>query len=141
MSSPRIEEVALALGGQGSGPAGVAAAHWLGLTSQVPSTYLTAVPTRAPKPWGRIRFTQRPIERLLRDLTPSAVAVLEVLRAGPGLVEYGWNRLGGVAEELAAAGTVRMDVLDRQVADEPHRAARERWADIRQSRTEPMSAA
>ena len=31
MSPPRVEEVALKLGGPGSGPAGVAAAHWLGL--------------------------------------------------------------------------------------------------------------
>ena len=59
----------MAIGGRGSGPAGVAAAHWLALTSQVPSTYLTAVPRRVPKPWGRVRFTQRPVERLVRALT------------------------------------------------------------------------
>lgn len=49
MSSPRIEEVALELGGPGSGPSGVAAAHWLGLTSQVPATYLTSVPRRVKR--------------------------------------------------------------------------------------------
>ena len=63
--------MALALGGPGSGPAGVAAAYWLGLTSQVPSTYLAAVPTRVPTPWPGVRFTQRPIGRLLHTLTPS----------------------------------------------------------------------
>ena len=138
MSSPRIEEVALALGGPGSGPAGVAAAHWLSLTSQMPSTYVTAVPKRAPKPLGRVRFTQRSVGRLLRSLTPSEVAVLEVLRAGPSVVEAGWERLAEVVEGLAASGTVRLDVLDRQLRDEPHRAARARWADIRRSMTEDM---
>ena len=44
MSPPRIDEIALELGGRGSGPAGVAAANWLGLTAQVPATFLAAVP-------------------------------------------------------------------------------------------------
>ena len=141
MSSPRIEEVALELGGPGAGPSGVAAAHWLGLTSQVPSTYLSSVPRRVPKPWGRIRFTQRPVERLLRALTPSEVAVLEVLRDGPSVVEFGWVRFAEVVEQLAIVGTIRVDVLDRQVRDEPHRAARARWADIRQALLEDIPAA
>ena len=134
MSRPRIEEAALALGGRGSGPAGVAAAHWLALTSQVPSTYLTAVPRRVPRPWGQIRFTQRPVERLLRDLTPSEVAVLEVLRAGPPVVHYGWGQFAEVVEELTAAGAIRLDVLDRQLRDEPHRGARARWPGVRPAR-------
>ena len=141
MSSPRIEEVALELGGPGAGPSGVAAAHWLGLTSQVPAIYLSSVPRRVPKPWGRIRFTQRPVERLLRALTPSEVAVLEVLRVGPSVVEFGWARFTEVVEQLATAGTIRVDVLDRQVCDEPHRAARARWADIRQALLEDVSPA
>ena len=141
MSTPRIEEVALELGGPGAGPSGVAAAHWLGLTSQVPATYLSSVPRRVPKPWGRIRFTQRPVERLLRSLTPSEVAVLEVLRDGPRVVEFGWVRFTEVVEQLATAGTIRVDVLDRQVCDEPHRAARARWADIREVLLEYLSAA
>jgi hypothetical protein len=139
MSSPRIEEVALAIGGRGSGPAGVAAAHWLALTSQVPSTYLTAVPRRVPKPLGQIRFTQRPVERLLRDLTPSEVAVLEVLRAGPAIVDHGWGNLAEIVEELAAAGEVRLDVLDRQLDDEPHRSARARWHSVRHTLIDGMS--
>ncbi len=140
LSSPRVEDVALALGGQGSGPAGVAAAYWLGLTSQVPSIYLSAVPRRVPRPWGRVRFTQRPVERLLWALLPTEVAVLEVLRAGPGVVESGWGRFTSVIGELAAAGTIRMDVLDRQVRDEPHRAARAHWVDIRESLTKAVPA-
>ena len=134
VSSPRAEEVALALGGPGSGPAGVAAAHWLGLTSQIPSTYLTAVPGRAPAPWKQVRFTQRPVRRLLAGLSPSEVAVLEVLRSGPAVVEAGWDRLGEVVDQLAEDGHVRPDALDAAANDEPHRGARARWAELCRSR-------
>ena len=131
MSPPRVEEVAFKLGGPGSGPAGIAAAHWLGLTSQVPSTYLTAVPGRAPGPWPGVRFTQRPIDRLLHSLTPSEVAALEVLRAGPAVIETAWEALPTVIARLAASGEVRLDVLDGAAAAEPHRQARARWSEIR----------
>lgn len=128
---PGIEEVAIKLGGPGSGPAGVAAAEWLGLTTQMPSTYLVAVPSRAPMPWRRIRFIQRPVGRLLRDLTPSEVAVIEVLRAGDEVLEVGWERFAEVVIEQATTGRVRLGVLDATIADEPHRAARERWSTVR----------
>ena len=131
MSPPRVEDVALRLGGPGSGPAGVAAAHWLGGTSQVPSTYLVAVPVRAPEPWPGVRFTQRPISRLLRSLTPSEVAVLEVLRAGPAVVESPWEAFPELIARLAASGTVRSEVLDDAAATEPHRQARARWSELR----------
>ena len=131
MSPPTVEEVALELGGPGSGPAGVAAAQWLGLTSQVPATYLAAVPVRAPEPWPGVRFTQRPVDRLLRSLTPSEVAVLEVLRAGPAVVETPWEELPEVTARLAASRTVRLEVLDEVAATEPHRQARARWSEIR----------
>lgn len=140
MSRPRVEEVALEVGGPGSGPAGVAAAHWLGLTSQVPATYLTAVPTRVPKPWRGVRFTQRPMERLLRELTPSEVAVLEVLRSGPAVVDVDWGRVGDVVTQLAVRGKVRPAVLDAEVADETHRQTRTRWAELRDSQPELMAA-
>ncbi|MCY3851524.1 MAG: hypothetical protein OXF75_12135 [Acidimicrobiaceae bacterium] len=131
MSPPRVEEVALRLGGPGSGPAGVAAAHWLGLTTQVPATYLAAVPVRVPAPWQGVRFTQRPTDRLIRSLTPSEVAVLEVLRAGPAVVETAWEELPEVIAQLAASRTVRLEVLDEAVKSEPHRQARARWSEVR----------
>lgn len=130
MSRPRVEEVALELGGLGSGPAGVAAAQWLGLTSQVPATFITAVPTRVPKPWHRVRFTQRSVERLLRALTPTEVAVLEVLRAGPSVMETSWERFGDVVAEFVEQGEVRPGTLSAEIADEPHRKARTRWAEL-----------
>ena len=131
MSPPRIDEVALRLGGRGSGPAGVAAANWLGLTSQVPATFLAAVPGRTQAPCPGVRFTQRPIDRLLHSLTPDEVAVLEVLRAGPAIVETPWEELPAVIARLAASGTVRLEVLDESTATEPHRQARARWAELR----------
>ena len=131
ISPPRVEEVALRLGGPGSGPAGVAAAHWLGLTSQVPSTYLVAVPHRAPGPRPGVHFTQRPTSRLVQSMTPSEVAVLEVLRAGPAVVEAAWAELPDVIARLAASGSIRLDVLDEAAATEPHRQARARWSEIR----------
>ncbi|MCY4369607.1 MAG: hypothetical protein OXF41_09365 [bacterium] len=66
---------------------------------------------------------------------------MEVLRDGPSVVEFGWVRFTDVVEQLATAGTIRVDVLDRQVRDEPHRAARARWADVRQALFEDVSAA
>ena len=89
----------------------------------MPSTYLAAVPVRAPAPWPGVRFAQRPIDRLLHSLTPSEVAVLEVLRAGPAVVETPWEELPDVIARLAASGTVRLDVLDETAATEPHRQA------------------
>lgn len=131
MSPPRVEEVALQLGGAGSGPAGIAAAHWLGLTSQVPSTFLVAVPGRAPGSCPGIRFAQRPIDRLLRSLTPAEVAVLEVLRSGPAVVETPWEVLPQMIARLTTSRAVRLEVLDEAVESESHRQARARWSEIR----------
>lgn len=127
MSPPGTEEVASAIGGLGSGPAGVAAAHSLGLTTQVPSIYLCAVPGRPPAPCQGIRFVQRPIGRLLLGLRPMEVAVLEVLRDGPPSLEFDWSRLEDVIGDLSDRGIIRLDVLDRALTDERHRDARARW--------------
>ncbi len=131
MSRPRTEEVALKIGGLGSGPAGAAAAHWLGLSSQVPATFLVAVPTRVPRPWRHVQFTQRPVERLLRALTPTEVAVIEVLREGPAAIEASWDQFGKVVVRLAEQGKLRNVILSAEVDVEPHRAARARWAELR----------
>ena len=99
----------------------------------MPATFQAAVPGRAPEPWPGVRFTQRPVDRLLRSLTPSEVAVLEVLRPPvPAVVEARWEELPEViARTGAASGTVRLNVLDETAATEPHRQARARWSEIR----------
>jgi hypothetical protein len=63
-------------------------------------------------------------------LTPSEVAVLEVLRAGPAVVEGTWDRFGEVVARLAEDGEVRPMVLSEQVADEHHRGVRSRWSEL-----------
>ncbi len=130
MTRPRAEEVAIRVGGPGSGPAGVAAAHWLGLTTQVPATFTTAVPIRAPKSWGSVRFTERSLGRRFRDLRPIEIAIVEVLRAGPSVVESDWADLATVATDLVDSGDLRPSLIDEQIREEHHIATRERWSEL-----------
>ena len=130
MSPPKVYDVALVVGGPGSGPAGVAAAHWLGLTTQLPSTLSIAVPIRAPKPWPAVRFTERSLGRRMRELRPCEVALLEVLRAGPSVIDTGWEDVAAVACDLADEGKIRPDLIADQISEEHHIATRERWSDL-----------
>ena len=130
MSLPRTREIGIALGGPGSGPADVAAANMLGLTTQVPATVSIAVPRRTPAAYAGLRFTQRPVGRLVNSLTPWEVAVLEVLRAGPMVTESGMDDLARAAVRLACDGKARMEEIAAAAAAEPHRLARERWGDL-----------
>ena len=57
--------------------------------------------------------------------------MLEVLRAGPAVIEAAWEELPEVIARLAASGEVRLNVLDEAAATEPHRQARSRWSEIR----------
>lgn len=127
---PSTEEVAIRVGGPGSGPSGVAAARWLGLTTQVPATFTTAVPIRAPVPWGSVRFTERSLGRRFRDLRPIEVALVEVLRVGPSVVEPDWSDLATVASDLVDSGDLRPDLVDEQIREEHHIATRERWSEL-----------
>lgn len=127
MTHPSVLETAVAVGGPGTGPAGVAAAQLLGLTTQVPATVEVAVPGKAPDPMSGARFRSRPYSRRERRLTPIEVAVLEVLR-DPHAAEVPWPRVEDRIRELLADGTVRAQVLDAEATSEPRVQARERWA-------------
>jgi hypothetical protein len=127
MPVPRPFEVALAVASHGSGPAGLSAAHFLGLTTQVPAIETVAVPGRVPAPLPGVRFVSRSIERRIARLTVAEVALIEVLRAGPSVAER-WAEVGHVVERLVAAGEVRLGAVDEQVRHEHHVATRERWA-------------
>jgi len=129
MTRPSPLDVALAVAGPGAGPAGIAAAHWLGLTTQVPSVVEVATPGKVPEPMPGVRFRSRPYERRLRELRPAEVAVLEVLR-DPGAVEAEWPVVREKVAELVAKGSVRKDTLTQETCDERHRAARALWADL-----------
>jgi len=129
MTRPTPLEVALAVAGPGSGPAGVAAAHHLGLTTQVPSIVEVAVPGKTPDPIRGIRFRSRPFSRRERRLTPTEIAVLEVLR-DPRTAEASWPLVVERIRELTADGTVRAGVLGAEAVEEPRVQARERWASV-----------
>jgi hypothetical protein len=140
MATPRSADVALEVAGLGAGPAEVSAAHLLGLTAQVPSVAVVAVPGRVPVPVAGARFVSRSIERRIAGLWPVEVAVLEVLRGGPESIEKPWSELASTIERLAAVGEVRLDTLASSVADEHHVATRERWAELAASPTKrPVS--
>ena len=130
MPLPRPSEVALEVAGIGSGPAGLSAAHALGLTTQVPATEVIAVPGRVPKPVRGTRFVSRSIERRFLALRTTEVAVVEVLRVGPTGIEVPWAKVAEVAKRLARAGEIRPDVISEQVLHEHHVATRERWAEL-----------
>jgi len=130
MSRPAVDDIALEVGGPGSGPAGIAAAHWLGLTTQVPATFVVAVPTRAPKGWQSVEFSQRSLSRRLREMSPTEVALIEVLRSGPAVVEHPWESIASTVGGLVESGTIRPKLITQQIGDEPHRETRQRWHNL-----------
>jgi hypothetical protein len=132
MTRPTPTQVALAVAGSGSGPAGIAAAHALGLTTQVPATVEIAVPGKAPEPLHGVRFRSRPPERRARRLRPSEVAVLEVLR-DPRVVEVPWDAVAGRVGALVASGEIRPSILRRAAADEHVPAVRAGLAEFARS--------
>lgn len=126
MAPPSAFETALEVAGLGAGPAGVAAARVLGLTTQVPSVVEVAVPGKAPDPVPGIRFRSRSYVRREHGLTPTEVAVIETLR-DPHSSEEDWSEIAKRVSDLVTEGVVRKDVLDEVIGEERHRAARERW--------------
>lgn len=129
MTYPSVLETAVAVGGPGTGPAGIGAAQLLGLTTQIPAIVEVAVPGKVPEPMRGVRFRSRPYSRRERRLTPVEVAVLEVLR-DPHAAEVPWGRVEERIRELLADGTVRAQVLDAEATSEPRVQARERWAEV-----------
>lgn len=129
MTRPTSLHIALHIAGPGSGPAGVAAAHMLGLTTQVPSTSAVAVPGRVPEPLDGVRFCARSFDRRLRGLRPLEVAVLEILR-DPDSVEVEWSTVAERLTQMVGRGAIRPDVLDEEARDEAVLAVRERLKEL-----------
>ncbi|MCY7299545.1 MAG: hypothetical protein LH616_10075 [Ilumatobacteraceae bacterium] len=130
VAAPDPEQVALHVAGRGAGPAGISAAHWLGLTTQVPGRPSVAVPGRAPMPVPGVRFYSRAWKRREVGLTPTEVAAIEVLRDWPGTVEVDWTRLQVRLASLTESAQIRPDKIAEAVASEHHPALRERWARV-----------
>lgn len=130
MPRPRPLEIGLAVAGPGAGPAGLAAAAFMGLTSQVPAVETVAVAGRAPAPLRGVRFVSRSIERRIRSLRPVEVAVIEVLRDGPDSIEAAWAAFAETVGKLAAEQQIRPSLIAEQVHAEHHIAARQRWGEL-----------
>jgi len=116
--------------GPGSGPAGVSAAYSLGLTTQIPAIEQVAVPGRVPSAVAGVRFVSRSIERRIAGLRPVEVALIEVLRDGPAIIEQPWASVTAVVERLIAASEIRPELVVTQLGEEHHVAARQRWNDL-----------
>jgi len=129
MTRPSPLEIAVAVAGPGSGPSGVAAAHLLGLTTQVPATVEVAVPGSPPDPIPGVRFRSRPYSRREHRLTSIEVAVLEVLR-DPDATEMSWPQVARRLRKLADDGTIRAEVVGAGAIEEPRVKARERWSTV-----------
>jgi len=107
----------------GTGPAGWSAALALGLSTQVPRRETIAVPGRAPRNPGTVRFVSRAASAKRRDerLRPPEVALLEVLRDWDTLVEVPTDTAVERITDLAGGGTLRLDRVVRASATEPPR--------------------
>ena len=109
----------------GVGPAGVSAARLLGLTSQVPSVDEIAVPGRAPAEPKGIKYRTRSAAGR-QELTPTEVAVLELLRDWPRHSEATWSEFVSTVAGLCGRGAVNMDRVRVAAGREHHVAARTR---------------
>ena len=127
MPLPRPDEAAMAVAGPGAGPARLSAAAHLGLTTQVPAVHVIAVAGRTPTAPAGCRFVSRSIERRIRGLRPTEVAVIEVLREGPSLLEVSWAAFAAAVIRLADSAELRPVLITEQLGDEHHVAARDRW--------------
>lgn len=107
----------------GTGPAGWSAGLALGLSTQVPRRETIAVPGRAPRDPGTIKFVSRTASARRRDerLRPHEVALLEVLRDWNTFVEVPTGAAIARVAELAERGTLRLDRVVRASATEPPR--------------------
>ena len=130
MVPPAPEEVAIKVGGKGSGPAGVAAVHRLGLTSQVPGHPIIAVPGKTPSDVPGVRFSERSWSRRELDLSEDEVAVIEVLRDWPRAVEGTWADLLQTVSRLNECSLIRPEAIAKYVERERHVGLRQRWAEV-----------
>jgi len=107
----------------GTGPAGWSAGLALGLSTQVPRRDTIAVPGRAPRDSGTVKFVSRAGSTKRRDerLSPHEVALLEVLRGWNTVVEVPTAAAVERIRGLVATGTLRLDRIVRASATEPPR--------------------
>jgi uncharacterized protein DUF6088 len=105
----------------GIGPAGIAAANSLGLSTQVAARPSIAVPKRAPRPLPTFRFVDRSgrTGRMTQRLRPQTVALLEVLGSWDQVIEYGDSDAWPLLVQLVRSGGVQADRLALASTTEP----------------------
>lgn len=112
-----IEVAAEVARGQGVGPAGVFAAAYLGLTTQVASRPILAVAGPAPTGVSGVEWqTRNNVTRAM--LRFAEIAILEVLSIYPNGVESEWSDVVARIDGLRAAGTIDLDRIRTVVASE-----------------------
>jgi hypothetical protein len=122
MSRPSTADtVAAVVGTRGVGPAGLSAANDLGLTTHVPALENVAVPHRAPRPFGSVRFVDRSGRpgRAVAGLGWTEVALLEVLGDWHHVIEVDETSARSQLGELIRSGSLRLERLARAARDEP----------------------
>lgn len=121
MSPPPIPDLLRELApGPGVGPAGLAAANALRLSTQIPRATEIAVPHRPPSDGGALRFVSRAsrAERAAAELTPTEVALLEVLEAWERVLEVSPDDAWARMTAMLTSGDARPDRLTRAARTE-----------------------
>ena len=124
MAPPRPELVVRELVGTlGVGPSGLSAASALGLSTQVPSRVIVAVPNRPPTDPSGVRFVDRSGRegRTKVGLHPFEIALLEVLEDPKRFIEVGDDEASVRLHVLFETGKVDAARLARAASDEPAR--------------------
>jgi len=128
MSRPSAQEViAVIAGKRGVGPAGLSAANDLGLSTQVPGTYLVAVVGSVPRDFPTVHFVDRRARAARRTASLQAreVAILEVLDAWDDVLEVSRATAVNLLAAMLLDGSVKPARLVAGSLDEPP-AGRER---------------
>lgn len=114
MSPPSTAEMIDELApGPGVGPSGLHAANALRLSTQVTRRAEIAVPYRAPRNEGTIRFRARPARagRRTAGLNPTEVAFLEVLSSWESVIELPPAEAATRLLELLSSNSIREEKL------------------------------
>lgn len=106
---------------RGVGPAGLSAANALRLSTQIPRKSHVAVPGRAPKDLGAVKFLSRKSRtgRRTASLSRLEVALLESLESWEQLLEISPGQAVDTLAALLSDGTVRSERLARAARTEP----------------------
>lgn len=113
----------------GVGPAGWTASHVLGLSTQIPALVHVAVPGRPPEPPQGAKFHQRATAGRA-GLGVLDVALLEVLRTFPHMVQSDWADVVRRVERLARESRVDVPAVLAAAQRERHPAMRARAQEL-----------